>query len=147
MLVTLFNDIKLDRFFNPSSTSPGIPYQLSNCIPNADAAGMLLHIHVNAKFQWENLNQLFCRKVLFLSALFLFMLVKTSNNHYEQSIQKPPMSIGHPITIMAYRTSNNQHANIMNKNIHLPSRATAHPITNIPIWSILHRIPILANVS
>jgi len=45
------------------SISPGIPYQLSNCIPNADAAGMLLHI--NAKFQWEILNQLFCRKVLF----------------------------------------------------------------------------------
>jgi hypothetical protein len=44
--------------------------------------------------------------------------------------QKPPMSIGHPITIMAYRTSTNQHANMMNKNIHLPSRATEHPITN-----------------
>ena len=60
---------------------------------------------------------------------FLFILVKASNNHYEQSIQKPPMSIGHPITIMAYKTSNNQHANMMNMNIHFPSRATEHPIT------------------
>jgi uncharacterized protein YxjI len=24
-------------------------------------------LHINAKFQWENLNQLFCRKVLFLT--------------------------------------------------------------------------------
>ena len=47
------------------SISPGIPYELSNFILNAGAAGMLLHI--NAKFQWENLNQLFCRKVLFLT--------------------------------------------------------------------------------
>jgi hypothetical protein len=45
-------------------------HQLSKCIPNADAAGILLHI--NTKFQWENLNQLFCRKVLFLTD-FLFM--------------------------------------------------------------------------
>jgi hypothetical protein len=50
-----------------------IPHQLSKCIPNANAAGMLLRI--NAKFQWENLNQLCCRKVLFLTG-FLFMLVK-----------------------------------------------------------------------
>ena len=125
--------------------SPGIPYQLSNCIPNTDAAGMLLHI--NAKFQWENINQLFFRKVLFLIGLYLFILVKTSNVNYKHSIQKPPMSIGHTITIMAYRTFINQHANRMNKNIHLPSRTTAHPITNIPIWSIGHRIPILANAS
>jgi hypothetical protein len=75
------------------------------------------------------------------------MIVKTFNNHYKQSIQKQPMSIGHPITIMAYRTFNNQHANMINKNIHLPSRATEHPITNKPIWSIGHRIPILVNAS
>jgi hypothetical protein len=42
-----------------------MPYQLSNCVQNADAEGMLLHI--NAKFQWENLNQLFFRKVLLLT--------------------------------------------------------------------------------
>jgi hypothetical protein len=50
--------------------SPGIPYQLSNCIPNPDAAGILLHI--NANFQWENLNQLFCHKVLFLTDLCIY---------------------------------------------------------------------------
>ena len=85
----------------------------------------------------------FCFKPVFC----LFMLVKTSNNHYGQSTQKLPMSIALTITIMAYITSNNQHANMMNKNIPLPSRATEHPISKLPIWSIGHRIPILANAS
>jgi hypothetical protein len=40
-----------------------------------------------------------------------------------------------------------KHANMTNTSIHLPSRATEHPITIIPIWSIGHRIPILANAS
>jgi hypothetical protein len=34
----------------------GISYQLRDYIPNKDAAGMLLDLHIQSKFQWENIN-------------------------------------------------------------------------------------------
>jgi hypothetical protein len=65
------------------SISLGIPYQLSDYIPNKDAAGMLLDLHAKSKFQWENINHLFCRKVLLLVGAFV-LVVNTLDNHHGQ---------------------------------------------------------------
>jgi hypothetical protein len=67
--------------------SSGIAYQLSDNIPNKEAAGMLLDLHIKSKFQWENINHLFCRKVLFLVASFVLLVSIFNNYHGQQNIQ------------------------------------------------------------
>jgi hypothetical protein len=54
-----------------------------NYIPNKDAAGMLLDLHMKSKFQWESINHLFCRKVLFLVGSFV-LLASIFNSHHGQ---------------------------------------------------------------
>jgi hypothetical protein len=65
------------------SINSGITYQLRDNIPNKDAAGMLLDLYIKSKFQWENINHLFYRKVLFLVGSFV-LLASTFNNHHGQ---------------------------------------------------------------
>jgi hypothetical protein len=65
------------------SISFGISYQLRYYISNKDAAGMLLDLHIQSKFQWESTNHLFCGKVLVLVGYFV-LLVSTLNNQHGQ---------------------------------------------------------------
>jgi hypothetical protein len=60
------------------SISFGILYQHKNYIPNKDAVGMLLDLHIQSKFQWKSINHL-----LLLVGSFV-LLVSTLNNHHGQ---------------------------------------------------------------
>ena len=60
------------------SISFGILYQLKDYIPNKDADGMMLDLHIQSKFQWESINH------LLLLVCSIVLLVSTLNNHHGQ---------------------------------------------------------------